>query len=469
MNTFGNIYRLTSFGESHGPGIGGVIDGCPAGIELDTAFIQQELNRRKPGQSRITTPRKEDDEVQFLSGIYEGKTTGTPIGFIIWNKNQHSSDYDNMKTVYRPSHADYTYQTKYGIRDPRGGGRSSARETIARCVAGAIAKLALKQYGIQIQAYTSQVGPIKLAGSYQDYDLSLTEKSDVRCPDPKTASEMETLIAEVKSKGDTIGGVITCVAKGVPVGLGEPVFGKLHAALGHAMLTINAVKGFEYGDGFNAAFFRGSERNDRFFNDNGHINTRTNNSGGIQGGISNGQDIYFRVAFKSVATILMEQETVNMEGEDTILKARGRHDPCVLPRAVPIVESMTAMTLLDYLLIQKDTGKLLRLILYGLDSVNYSRIIRDRLALGFKLASMHSKYFIWFIGLSILSMGLSGYFLYLAQKSIPIGTAYVIWTGIGAIGTVLLGILFFHDSANIFRLLFLSLILIGIVGLKLVH
>ena len=347
MNTFGNIYRLTSFGESHGPGIGGVIDGCPAGIELDTAFIQQELNRRKPGQSRITTPRKEDDEVQFLSGIYEGKTTGTPIGFIIWNKNQHSSDYDNMKTVYRPSHADYTYQTKYGIRDPRGGGRSSARETIARCVAGAIAKLALKQYGIQIQAYTSQVGPIKLAGSYQDYDLSLTEKSDVRCPDPKTASEMETLIAEVKSKGDTIGGVITCVAKGVPVGLGEPVFGKLHAALGHAMLTINAVKGF------NAAFFRGSERNDRFFNDNGHINTRTNNSGGIQGGISNGQDIYFRVAFKSVATILMEQETVNMEGEDTILKARGRHDPCVLPRAVPIVESMTAMTLLDYLLIQK--------------------------------------------------------------------------------------------------------------------
>ena len=353
MNTFGNIYRLTSFGESHGPGIGGVIDGCPAGIELDTAFIQQELNRRKPGQSRITTPRKEDDEVQFLSGIYEGKTTGTPIGFIIWNKNQHSSDYDNMKTVYRPSHADYTYQTKYGIRDPRGGGRSSARETIARCVAGAIAKLALKQYGIQIQAYTSQVGPIKLAGSYQDYDLSLTEKSDVRCPDPKTASEMETLIAEVKSKGDTIGGVITCVAKGVPVGLGEPVFGKLHAALGHAMLTINAVKSFEYGDGFNAAFFRGSERNDRFFNDNGHINTRTNNSGGIQGGISNGQDIYFRVAFKSVATILMEQETVNMEGEDTILKARGRHDPCVLPRAVPIVESMTAMTLLDYLLIQK--------------------------------------------------------------------------------------------------------------------
>ena len=333
MNTFGNIYRLTSFGESHGPGIGGVIDGCPAGIELDTDFIQKELNRRKPGQSKITTPRKEDDEVQFLSGIYEGKTTGTPIGFIIWNKNQHSSDYDNMKTVYRPSHADYTYQTKYGIRDPRGGGRSSARETIARCVAGAIAKLALRQKGIHIQAYTSQVGPIKLEGSYKDYDLNLTEESAVRCPDPEKAAEMEQLIAEVKSKG--------------------PVFGKLHAALGHAMLTINAVKGFEYGDGFEAALYRGSQRNDRFFNDNGHINTHTNNSGGIQGGISNGQDIYFRVAFKSVATILMEQETVSMDGEDTILKARGRHDPCVLPRAVPIVESMAAMTLLDYLLIQK--------------------------------------------------------------------------------------------------------------------
>ena len=353
MNTFGNIYRLTSFGESHGPGIGGVIDGCPAGIEIDMQFIQQELDRRKPGQSRITTPRKEEDEVQFLSGIYEGKTTGTPIGFIIWNKNQHSSDYDNMKSVYRPSHADYTYQTKYGIRDPRGGGRSSARETIARCVAGAIAKLVLHQKGIHIQAFTSQVGPLKLEKPYTEYDLNLTEENAVRCPDPVKAEEMETLIAEIKSKGDTIGGVITCIAKGVPVGLGEPVFGKLHAALGHAMLTINAVKGFEYGDGFEAAYFRGSERNDRFFNDNGHINTHTNHSGGIQGGISNGQDIYFRVAFKSVATILMEQETVTMEGEETILKARGRHDPCVLPRAVPIVESMTAMTLLDYMLIQK--------------------------------------------------------------------------------------------------------------------
>ncbi|MEG1749239.1 MAG: chorismate synthase [Tannerellaceae bacterium] len=353
MNTFGNIYRLTSFGESHGLGVGGVIDGCPAGIELDMEFIQHELDRRKPGQSRITTPRKEEDEVQFLSGIYEGKTTGTPIGFIIWNKNQHSADYDNMKQVYRPSHADYTYQIKYGIRDPRGGGRSSARETISRCVAGALAKLILRQEGISIQAYTSQVGNIALEGTYKDYDLELAEQNAVRCPDSEKAAQMETLISEVKAKGDTIGGIITCVAKGVPVGLGEPVFGKLHAALGQAMLSINAVKGFEYGDGFNAAFYRGSERNDRFFNDNGLINTHTNNSGGIQGGISNGQDIYFRVAFKSVATILMEQETVTQEGEDTILKARGRHDACVLPRAVPIVESMAAMTLLDYLLIQK--------------------------------------------------------------------------------------------------------------------
>ena len=297
MNTFGNIYKLTSFGESHGLGIGGIIDGCPSGIELDINFIQRELNRRKPGQSKLTTPRKEDDEVQFLSGIYEGKTTGTPIGFIVWNKNQHSSDYDNMKEVYRPSHADYTYQMKYGIRDPRGGGRSSARETIARCVAGAIAKQILIQKGIEIHAFTSQVGSIQLSGSYLDYDLNQTEETAVRCPDKEVATQMETLIAEVKAQGDTIGGVITCVIQGVPVGLGEPAFGKLHAALGHAMLTINAVKGFEYGDGFASACYRGSERNDRFFNDNGKINTHTNHSGGIQGGISNGQDIYFRVAF----------------------------------------------------------------------------------------------------------------------------------------------------------------------------
>lgn len=353
MNTFGNLFRLTSFGESHGMGIGGIIDGCPAGIALDMEFIQQELDRRKPGQSSITTPRKEADKVHFLSGLYEGKTTGTPIGFIIWNDNQHSSDYENMKEVYRPSHADYTYQTKYGIRDHRGGGRSSARETIARCVAGAIAKQILRSEGITIQAYTSQVGKIKLDASYDAYQLDLAETNPVRCPDPAKAAEMQALIADMKSKGDTVGGIITCVAKGVPVGLGEPVFGKLHASLGAAMLSINAVKGFEYGDGFAGVSYQGSERNDRFYNDHGHINTRTNHSGGIQGGISNGQDIYFRVAFKPVATILMEQETVTSAGEDTLLKARGRHDACVLPRAVPIVEAMTAMVLLDYWLLQK--------------------------------------------------------------------------------------------------------------------
>lgn len=353
MNTFGNIFRLTSFGESHGVAVGGVIDGCPAGFELDFQEIQRELDRRKPGQSRITTPRKEDDEVQFLSGIYEGKTTGTPIGFVVWNKNQHSSDYDNMKQVYRPSHADYAYQMKYGIRDSRGGGRSSARETISRCVAGAVAKQILAKKGIGVKAYTSQVGAIRLEGSYADYDLDRTEDNPVRCPDPQKAREMEELIAKVKAEGDTIGGVITGVIKGVPVGLGEPVFGKLHAALGDAMLSINAAKGFEYGDGFDAALYRGSERNDRFFNDNGKINVRTNHSGGIQGGISNGQDIYFRVAFKSVATLLMEQETVDVDGNDAVLKAKGRHDPCVLPRAVPIVEAMAAMTILDYWLLNR--------------------------------------------------------------------------------------------------------------------
>lgn len=352
MNTFGNIFRLTSFGESHGTGIGGVIDGCPAGVEVDMAYIQSELNRRRPGQSKITTPRKEEDKVEFLSGIFEGKTTGTPIGFIVYNANQHSSDYDNMKDLYRPSHADYTYQQKYGIRDHRGGGRSSARETIARCVAGALAKLALKQYGIEITAYTSQVGNIGLEKNYTEYDLANIESTPVRCPDLAKAEQMIELISEVKSKGDTIGGIITCVIKGAPVGLGEPVFGKLHAALGNAMLSINAVKGFEYGDGFDVNH-RGSEVNDAFYDDNGKINVRTNRSGGIQGGLSNGQDIFFRVAFKPVATILMEQHTVNTEGKDVQLKARGRHDACVLPRAVPVVESMAAMTILDYFLLNK--------------------------------------------------------------------------------------------------------------------
>ncbi|MFV0469568.1 MAG: chorismate synthase [Dysgonomonas sp.] len=352
MNTFGNIYRLTTFGESHGVAIGGVIDGCPAGIDIDMAFIQNELNRRRPGQSKITTSRKEADEVQFLSGIYDGKTTGTPIGFAIYNNNQHSSDYDNMKEVYRPSHADYTYQQKYGIRDHRGGGRSSARETIARCVGGAIAKLVLQQLGIDIKAYTSQVGHILLDKPYTEYDLDMIESTPVRCPDPVKAQEMISLIEDVKAKGDTIGGVITCIVKGVPVGLGEPVFGKLHAELGAAMLGINAVKGFEYGSGFDV-LHRGSQMNDVFRNNEGKISTLTNHSGGIQGGISNGQDIYFRVAFKPVATILMQQDTVNTSGEDTQLKARGRHDPCVLPRAVPIVEAMAAMTILDYYLLNK--------------------------------------------------------------------------------------------------------------------
>ncbi len=352
MNTFGNIFRLTSYGESHGAAIGGVIDGCPSGIVMDMEFIQSELNRRRPGQSKITTPRKEADEVEFLSGVYDGKTTGTPIGFIIRNNNQHSSDYDNLKDIYRPSHADYTYSQKYGVRDHRGGGRSSARETIARCVGGAIAKLALQQLNISITAYTAQVGSIKLGNDYNQYDLSQIESTPVRCPDMEKAEGMIKLIEEVKSKGDTIGGVIACVVKGTPVGLGEPVFGKLHAALGSAMLGINAVKGFEYGDGFDVNH-RGSEVNDVFYNNNGKISTKTNHSGGIQGGISNGQDIYFRVAFKPVATVLMNQDTVNKEGEETNLKARGRHDACVLPRAVPIVEAMAAMTILDYYLLSK--------------------------------------------------------------------------------------------------------------------
>lgn len=352
-NTFGNILRLTTFGESHGAAVGGVIDGFPAGITLDMEFIQSELDRRKPGQSRITTDRKEADKVEFLSGIFEGQTTGCPIGFIVRNTNQHSADYENLRHLYRPSHADYTYTQKYGIRDHRGGGRSSARETIARCVGGALAKLALRQSGITIQAYTSQVGHIALDNDYHHYDLSVAESNAVRCPDPQKAAEMEQLIASVKAEGDTIGGIISCVIQGCPVGWGQPAFGKLHAALGGAMLSINAVKGFEYGEGFAGVTARGSEQNDLFFNNNGRIDTRTNHSGGIQGGISNGQDIYFRVAFKPVATLLMEQPTVDDEGNDTIVKARGRHDPCVLPRAVPIVEAMAALTLLDYQLLDK--------------------------------------------------------------------------------------------------------------------
>ena len=352
-NTFGTIFRLTSFGESHGKAIGGVIDGFPAGIAIDMDFIQRELSRRRPGQSAITTARKETDEVEFLSGIYEGVSTGCPIGFAVWNTNQHSNDYDNMKDVFRPSHADFTYTQKYGIRDYRGGGRSSARETISRVVAGALAKLALKQLGISITAYTSQVGNLKLEKDYTAYNLSRIEENAVRCPDQEMAQKMADYIYQIKGEGNTIGGVISCVIKGCPVGLGQPSFGKLHAALGNAMLSINAVKGFEYGQGFGSMEMKGSEQNDIFYNDEGKIGFRTNRSGGIQGGISNGQDIYFRVAFKPVATVLMEQPTVDKEGNETILKARGRHDPCVLPRAVPIVEAMAAMTILDNYLLDK--------------------------------------------------------------------------------------------------------------------
>jgi chorismate synthase len=349
-NSFGKIFRLTSFGESHGVAVGGVVDGFPPGIDIDMAFIQKELNRRRPGQSLLTTARKEPDEVEFLSGIFEGKSTGMPIGFIVRNVNQHSDDYQNIKNLFRPSHADYTYYTKYGIRDYRGGGRSSARETIARCVAGALAKLVLNRSGITIHAYTSQIGTLSLNKDYHLYDIDRSEENAVRCPDAAMAKKMETLITEVKGRGDTVGGVITCVIKGCPVGLGEPVFDKLHAALGSAMLSINAVKGFEYGDGFETASHFGSEVNDVFFNDNGDIHTRTNHSGGIQGGISNGEDIYFRVAFKPVATLLQDQSTVDINGNEVSFKARGRHDACVLPRAVPIVEAMAAMTILDYYL-----------------------------------------------------------------------------------------------------------------------
>lgn len=352
-NTFGKIFTLTTFGESHGEAIGGVVDGMPAGIIIDMDFIQSELNRRRPGQSSITTSRNEPDKVEFLSGVFEGKSTGCPIGFIVRNTNQHSNDYENMRSLFRPSHADYTYTNKYGERDHRGGGRSSARITISRCVAGALAKLVLKQLNISITAYTSQVGNIALEHNYLHYDLTQTENNAVRCPDPTKAVEMEHLISEVKAQGDTIGGVITCVIKGCPVGLGEPEFVKLHAYLGAAMLSINAAKGFEYGEGFACATARGSEQNDFFINKNGNIATATNHSGGIQGGISNGEDIYFRVAFKPVATILMQQDTVDKYGTPTTLNAKGRHDPCVLPRAVPIVEAMAAMTILDCYLLYK--------------------------------------------------------------------------------------------------------------------
>lgn len=353
MNTFGRIYRLTSFGESHGRGIGGIIDGCPAGIELDIDLIQNDLARRKPGQSKITTQRKEPDQVEFLSGVFEGKTQGTPIAFAVWNKDQHSKDYNDLKDVFRPSHADFTYIEKYGTRDHRGGGRSSARETIARVVAGAIAKQLLQKAGVTINAFVSQVGEISLAKSYLDLDLSKTEDNIVRCPDKETAKKMIARIEAAAKDRDTVGGVITGVAQGVPAGWGEPVFNKLHADLGFAMLGINAVKGFEYGSGFDGTKLSGSQHNDIFIKTEKGIRTKTNNSGGIQGGISNGEDIYFNVAFKPIATLLKEQATVDKQNNEITINPKGRHDPCVLPRAVPIVEAMAAMVLADHFLMSK--------------------------------------------------------------------------------------------------------------------
>ena len=353
MNTIGKLFTFTSFGESHGTGVGGVVDGCPAGIVLDQAFIQHELNRRRPGQSAISTPRSEEDNVEFLSGIFEGKTTGTPIAFVIWNKNQESKDYNHLKDVYRPSHADYTYQQKYGIRDHRGGGRSSARATAGWVAAGAIAKLALKQLGVEITAYTSQVGHIAMKHSGDDIDLSLIEENIIRCPESDTAQKMIEYIDKLRKDGNSIGGIISCVVRGVPVGWGEPVFDKLQARLAYAMMNINAAHGFDYGRGFSGVHLTGAELNDAFIKDGDRVTTKTNNSGGIQGGISNGEDIYFRVLFKPVATISIKQETIDKDLNAVELEARGRHDPCVLPRAVPIVEAMTALTLVDLYLMNK--------------------------------------------------------------------------------------------------------------------
>lgn len=352
-NSFGQVFRVTTFGESHGRAIGLVLDGCPAGLEIDEDFIQSELARRRPGQSAIVTQRKEEDKVEILSGIFEGKSTGTPIGMAIFNADARSNDYSHIADKYRPSHADYTYQAKYGLRDYRGGGRSSARETAARVAAGAVAKLFLQREGIRINAYVSQVGHLKLKQAFSELDLSQTESNPVRCPDTEMAQQMESLIREVRKAGDTVGGAISCIITGCPPGLGEPAFDKLHADLGKAMLSINAAKGFEYGSGFDGVCLRGSEHNDIFYNDGGLIRTKTNHSGGIQGGISNGMDIYFRVAFKPVATIIPPQESVNEAGESVIVEGKGRHDPCVVPRAAPIVEAMAALVLADHLLRQR--------------------------------------------------------------------------------------------------------------------
>ncbi len=352
MNTFGRIFRLTSFGESHGKAIGGIIDGSPPGIEMDIPFVQAELDRRRPGQSKLTTQRCEGDEVEFLSGIFDGRTLGTPIAFMVHNQDHHSSDYEALRNVYRPSHADYTWQQKYGVRDHRGGGRSSARETIARVVGGAVARLYLRSLGVNIMAYVSSVHHVETPLSYKEMDLSLTEDSLVRCPDPATSERMVAVIEKAARNHDTVGGVITCVVTGVPPGWGEPVFNKLHADLGAAMLGINAVKGFEYGSGFAGTRLYGSEHNDIFIPGETGARTLTNHSGGIQGGISNGEDIYFRVAFKPVATLLREQQTIDSANTPVTIHPEGRHDPCVLPRAVPIVEAMAALVMADHSLMQ---------------------------------------------------------------------------------------------------------------------
>ena len=347
-NKFGKIFTLTTFGESHGKAIGGIIDGCPANKDIDLSIVQFDLDRRKPGQSKIVTQRKESDKVEFLSGIFEGKTTGTPIGFIIVNKDQKSKDYDHIKNIFRPSHADFVYQKKYGIRDYRGGGRSSARETACRVVAGSIAKQILND--ISFKAFVSRVGDVSISSDFSKVNFENIEKNPVRCPDLKKAEEMENLIKSVRKEGDTIGGVVSCIIKNVPVGIGEPVFDKLHAELGKAMLSINAVKGFEYGSGFAGVKMKGSEHNDQYEADE---STKTNYSGGIQGGISNGMDIYFNVAFKPVATVMKDQQTIDSKGKESVIKGKGRHDPCVVPRAIPIVEAMAAMVILDYYLINK--------------------------------------------------------------------------------------------------------------------
>lgn len=353
-NTYGTIFRITTFGESHGNAVGVIIDGCPPNIDIDENFIQSEMSRRKPGQSKIVTQRQEDDVVELLSGVFEGKSTGTPIAMMVRNADQRSKDYSHIADRFRPSHADYTYQEKYGTRDYRGGGRSSARETLARVAAGAIAKTILAKAGITVQGYVSQVGPLKLETNYKELNIPNAENNIIRCPDNAMAERMIEFIDETRLKRDTVGGVVSCIIEGAPVGLGEPVFDKLHAELGKAMLSINAVKGFEYGSGFDGVTQYGSQHNDVFYTDEkGTVRTKSNHSGGIQGGISNGEDIYFRVAFKPVATIMVDQESINDKGETVIVSGKGRHDPCVVPRAVPIVEAMAAIVMLDFYLRNK--------------------------------------------------------------------------------------------------------------------